>query len=311
MEYRNLGTSGLKVSALSIGGWLTFGEGISDESTGAVLRAAIDGGVNFIDLADVYANGRAEQSAARFLGDYRRSDLVISSKLFWPMSDDINDRGLSRKHIMESIDRSLGNLDTDYLDIYFCHREDPETPIEETVRAMDDLVRRGKILYWGTSVWSPKALRSACRIAGRLGCSGPVAEQPPYSLLRRGIEKKVLPTARTLGLGLVVWSPLAGGVLTGKYNHGVPRESRGAKTRWLEQDLTSATLDRVRRFTELARRKGLEPEQLALAWLLQRKGLSSAIMGATSADQVVRNLKSTAVQLGGVLLEELEELFPA
>ena len=216
MEYRRMGESGLRLSALSLGGWLTFGGSVDEATTGEVVRTAIDSGVNFIDLADVYARGRAEQVVGTLLSDYPRADLVISSKLFWPMSDNPNDRGLSRKHIMESVERTLKNLGSDYLDIYFCHREDPDTPLGETIRAMDDLVRQGKILYWGTSVWGAERLHEAWRLAGRHELYPPLVEQPRYSLLHRGVEKTVLPTASRLGMGLAVWSPLAGGGLTGK-----------------------------------------------------------------------------------------------
>ena len=229
MEHRRLGNTGLKVSAVSIGGWLTFGKSVDEEATRRISRAAIDGGVSFVDLADVYGpDGAAERTVGAILPDYRRSALVISSKVFWPTGEGPNDRGLSRKHIMESCERSLKRLGTDYIDLYFCHREDPETPLEETARAMDDLVRQGKILYWGTSCWSASTLLKTHALAGLRGLYAPVVEQPRYNLLRRDVERRVMPVAKRLGMGLVVWSPLASGALTGKYDEGVPEGSRGA-----------------------------------------------------------------------------------
>ncbi|MCI0651179.1 MAG: aldo/keto reductase family protein, partial [Planctomycetes bacterium] len=295
----------------SLGGWLTIGASVNEESSAAIVRTAVDAGINFIDLADAYAKGGAEQTIGRILGQYRRSDLVISSKLFWPMSDNPNDKGLSRKHIMESIDRTLKNLGTDYLDIYFCHREDPETTLSETTRAMDDLVHRGKILYWGTSVWRPRTLRDVHAICDRRGLYRPIVEQPPYNLLERSIERKVLPAARNLGMGVVVWSPLAGGILTGKYLGGVPAGSRGATTRWLDEYLAPANTERVRRFVEIARRAGNEPAQLALAWILSQDGITSVITGATNPEQLKSNLKALEAPLSSDLKYEIEQIFPA
>ncbi len=311
MEYRKVGATGLKVSAVSIGGWINFGGTIDENSARSVVRAAVDCGVNFIDLADVYARGEAERVVGRMLGDYERSQLVISSKVFWPMSDDPNDRGLGRKHIMESVERSLENLGTDYLDVYFCHREDPEVPLEETARAMDDLVHQGKILYWGTSVWPAASLEAAHRIADQRNLYPPMVEQPQYSLLDRSIEEAVLPTVKRLGIGLVVWSPLAGGMLTGKYNQGTPPGSRGAKTNWLETKLNERNLGRVRRFCAFARESGHEPAQLALAWVLQHEEVSSVITGATHPEQVLSNVRAVDLHIGGDVARRLEEIFPA
>ncbi|MFN0059207.1 MAG: aldo/keto reductase family protein [Planctomycetota bacterium] len=310
MEYRRVGASGLRVSSISIGGWLTFGGSVDDDATSAILGAAVDGGINFIDLADVYARGESERAAGKALARFRRDDLVISSKLFWPMSEAPNDRGLSRKHIHTSIDRTLRNLGTDYLDIYFCHREDPETPLEETARAMDDLIRRGKILYWGTSMWKPRTLRDAHALASRHGWCGPQVEQPKYNLLDRSIEKKLAPTAAGLSMGLVVWSPLAGGILTGKYAGGVPAQSRGATTEWLKDVLTPQNIARVGELAKLAQSMSLEPGQLALAWVLRRPEVSSAITGATQVEHVQKNLRAASVQIPADVLARLEKLFP-
>jgi voltage-dependent potassium channel beta subunit len=311
MEYRRVGHTGLKVSAVSIGGWINFGGTIDESASRAVVRAAVDSGINFVDLADVYARGEAERVVGRMLGEHDRSKLVLSSKVFWPMSDDPNDRGLGRKHIVQSVDRSLRNLGTDYLDIYFCHREDPEVPLEETARAMDDLVHRGKVLYWGTSVWPAPSLEAAHRLAEQKNLYPPMVEQPQYSLLDRSIEEAVMPTARRLGVGLVVWSPLAGGLLTGKYEGGIPPESRGARTNWLETKLNERNLGRVRRFAALAREAGHEPAQLALAWVLQREEISCVITGATHPEQVLNNVRAIDLRPSLDLVRRVEEIFPA
>ncbi len=310
MQYRNVGSTGLKVSAVSIGGWTTFGGSIEDDVTGKILRTSIEKGINFVDLADVYARGEAEKSAGKALADFERSKLVISSKVFGRMSDDPNDRGLSRKHVMESVERSLKNLRTDYLDLYFCHREDPETPLEETMCAMDDLVHQGKILYWGTSVWDAKTLQKSHDLATDRNLYAPVVEQPRYSLLHREIESAVLPTAARLGMGLVVWSPLGGGLLTGKYNHGIPDASRAATSKWLEDDLQDANLDRIRTFCNIAQELAVEPGQLALAWALLRPEVASVITGATRPEHVESNVGAVDVKLDETTVKKLEELFP-
>lgn len=312
MEYRRLGNSGVKVSALSLGGWITFG-GESDEGNAReVVRRAVEAGVNYIDLADVYSDGEAELVFGRMLPAYRRDDLIISSKVYFAMSDDPNDRGLSRKHIMQSVEGSLRRLGTDYLDFYFCHREDEETPLEETARAMDDLVHQGKVLYWGTSVWPAESLEAAHELADRRNLYPPQVEQPEYSLLERSIEKDVLPTARKLGMGVVVWSPLRGGVLTGKYSQGVPEDSRAQlQPQWLEGKLGEETLERVRRFAGIAETLELRPEQLALAWILRRPEISSVIVGASTPEQLEHNLAAVDVELSAEAVSLVEALFPA
>lgn len=310
MEYRRLGNSGLKISEISLGTWTTFGDRIDRLTAARILQVAVEGGVNYLDLADAYAKGEAERTMGELLGEYRRSQFVLASKVFWPMSDDPNDRGLSRKHILESIDRTLKNLRTDYLDIYFCHRADPDTPLEETMRAMDDLVHQGKILYWGTSMWSPQAIKSAHKLAYSRHLYPPIVEQPPYNLLERWVEKRLMSTTRRLGMGLVVWSPLAGGVLTGKYNNGIPQTSRGATNgEDLRRYLDVRSLDRVRRFTELSNRLGADAGQLALAWLLQKEGVASVITGATCPAQIESNLSATKLKLTGGTIYEIERIF--
>ncbi|MEK6676140.1 MAG: aldo/keto reductase family protein [Planctomycetota bacterium] len=312
MEYRRVGNSGLKVSVLSVGGWLTFGNTVDTDTTREIIRAAVDQGVNSIDLADVYAKGEAERVVGKVLGDFRRSDLVVASKVFWPMSDAITDRGLNRKHIFESIDRTLKNLRVDYLDIYYCHREDPETPLHETMSAMNDLIRVGKVLYWGTSMWQPKSLQSAHALATDRGLFAPIVEQPQYSLLHRWVEKKIMPTVTQLGMGLMIWSPLAGGILTGKYCDGVPSGSRGAATpRWVEEDLTAENIERVKMFCKLAKEMGVLPGPLAISWLMHRPEVSSVILGATSRKQIEENLEAAHVKLPESVDTQIRKIFRA
>lgn len=311
MEHRRIGNTGLKVSAVSIGGWLTFGARVDLSASRRILSAAIDRGVDFVDLADVYGeDGAAERTVGEILKGHRRSALVVSSKVFWPTGPGANERGLSRKHIVESCHASLRRLGTDYLDLYFCHREDPETPLEETARAMDDLVHQGKVLYWGTSCWSAGALLKTHAIAGLRNLYAPVVEQPRYSLLERDVERRVMPVARRLGMSLVVWSPLAGGALTGKYDDGVPEGSRGATTKWLDGYLTEANRPKLRRFSAIARELSCTPSQLALAWCLLRPEVASVITGATRPEQLEENLGALEVKVPDEVRRELETLFP-
>ncbi len=299
MEYRKLGKSGLKVSEIALGAWLTYGGSEGEETTRACVKTAVDHGINFIDLADVYARGEAERVVGKVIQELglRRQDLVLSSKVFFPMGDNVNDRGLSRKHIMESVENSLRRLGTAYLDLYFCHRYDPETPVEEVVRAMDDLVHQGKVLYWGTSVWSAAQIEAAVGAAQRFNAYAPQVEQPRYNMLDRHIEPEIMPAAARHGMGLVVFSPLAQGLLTGKYNEGVPADSRAARTNWLKRDLTEENIAKARRLTDLAQGLGLTMAQLALAWLLRRPELSAVITGASKSRHVEANVKASGLQL--------------
>jgi len=308
MKYRNLGRSSIKVSAISLGAWLTFGGTEDIEVTRACIQTAVEHGVNFFDLADSYAGGEAERVVGQALRDLGvpRQHLVLSSKVFWPMSDDVNDRGLSRKHILESVEGSLRRLGVEYLDLYFCHRFDAATPLDEVVRAMDDLVHQGKILYWGTSVWTAVQLEAAVGTATRFNAYLPQVEQPRYNMLDRHIEPEILPTAARHGMGVVVFSPLAQGLLTGKYNAGIPEGSRAASSRWLERDLTEANLEKIRRLSALADHLGLTVAQLALAWILRRPEISSAITGATKPQHVVSNVAAADMQLSEDVLAEIE-----
>ncbi len=306
MKYRRLGKAGIKISEISIGGWLTFGGTIDEKTTENILATAVEGGVNFIDLADIYSRGEAERVCGKLIKKHTRTDLVISSKLFWPMTENVNDRGLSRKHIFESVDKTLKRLQTDYLDIYFCHRFDPETEVEEVVRAMDDLMRSGKIIYWGTSVWEADQIEDAAKTADRYNCYRPQVEQPRYNMIDRHIETEIIPACDRNGLGLVVWSPLAMGLLTGKYNDGLPEGSRGATSEWLRDELTESNVEKVRSLTEMAGDHGCTMGQLALAWVLRRPEISSAITGATSAEHIKSNIAASDIELDQVTLDAID-----
>ena len=308
MKYRKMGKSGLKISEIAIGAWLTYGHSVEAKTAEAIIKKAIDLGVNFVDIADIYAKGKAEEVVGRAIQGFQRSDLVISSKVFWPMSDDVNDRGLSRKHIMESIDKSLRRIGTDYLDIYFCHRFDPDTEVEEVVRAMDDLVHQGKVLYWGTSVWSAAEIERAVGDARSLKAYWPAVEQPRYNMIDRHIEPDVMAVCRHYGLGLTVWSPLAQGLLTGKYNDGVPKNSRGDVTPWLEEDLTPANIEKAKKLATLAGKLDITLSQLALAWILRRPEITCAITGATRVEQLEENVIAADVVLTEGTLTEIETI---
>jgi voltage-dependent potassium channel beta subunit len=313
MSYRPLGRCGTKVSVFGLGGWTTFGGSVTDKRlVQKIIRIAFESGINFFDIADVYSKGQAEELMGEALRDFPRHELVISSKVYFPVSDDVNDRGLSRKHIMESIERSLKRIGTDYLDVYFCHRFDEETPVEETVRAMDDLVHQGKILYWGTSEWTGDQIRKTALRCEAKSFYPPQVEQPQYSLVsRKKLENETLPTLRELGMGIVVWSPLGSGILTGKYDQGLPEGSRLQRIEWLQGDFyNERVLARVRKMKELADQAGCSRAQLALAWAAAQPGISSVITGATKPEQLQENLGALRVNITDDVRRRLEELFP-
>lgn len=309
MKYRKLGVNGVKVSVISLGGWLTYGYNVNDETTNQSLDEAINQGINFIDVADAYNKGESESAVGRFLKEHERSDLVISSKVYAQMSDNVNNRGLSHKHIMESIDKSLERLQTNYLDIYYCHRYDYSTPLEETVRSMNDLIDRGKILYWGTSTWFPAEIERAHAIARQYGLRPPVVEQPRYNLLDRHIETLLWYTVDGLGMGVTPWSPLAQGILTGKYNDGVPDDSRHATYMQLaERELNEEVLIKLRKLSGIAEENDMTLSQLSLSWALSRPQISSLITGASKASQVTENAAAGDIDLSNDIVKEIESI---
>lgn len=311
MNYRRLGKSGLKVSALSLGGWTTFGDSVTDRRLARdIIMKAYDSGINYFDIADVYARGEAEKLMGSLLKLFPRHTLVISSKAFWPMSDDVNDRGLSRKHLVESVNASLQRIGTDYLDLFFCHRWDDKTPLEETVRALDDLVHQGKILYWGTSEWTGAQIQAALDLCERHNLVKPQVEQPLYNMIsRRRVEGDVLPVAEKNGIGLVVWSPLASGLLTGKYDEALPEDSRLARLDWLrDQWYRQESIAAIRKLKPVADDLGVTRAQLALAWVLRQPGVSSAITGATKPAQLDETLKAIDITLDGDTLARIDAI---
>ncbi len=313
MHYRRLGRSGLKVSEISLGAWVTFGAQIDEKTAADLIKAAYEKGVNYFDNADAYANGQAETVMGQAIKDLSRESLVISSKVFWQTMPGPNGRGLSRKHVMESVHASLRRLDTDYIDLYFCHRFDPDTPIEEVVQTMNVLIQQGKILYWGTSEWRAAQIASAVGIAHQYGLIPPTMEQPQYNMFhRQRVEDELSPLCTDLGIGLTTWSPLYFGILSGKYNDSIPEGSRATleDMAWVKDRLTPENLDRVRALTAVAQELEMTMAQLAIAWLLRRKEVSSVITGATSLWQLDDNLAARDYldALDEQVLERIEEI---
>ncbi len=313
MKHRFLGRSGLKVSEISYGNWITHGSQIGDDTAEACVHAALDAGITTFDTADVYAGTRAESVLGAALDGQRREGLEILTKVYWPTGAGPNDRGLSRKHILESIDASLGRLRTDHVDLYQAHRFDHETPLEETMQAFADVVRQGKAFYIGVSEWTADEIRQGWELAQELHIPF-VSNQPQYSALWRVIEDEVVPTCRELGMSQIVWSPIAQGVLTGKYLPGqpVPENSRATDEgggapmvkRWLRDDV----LERVQLLLPIAAEVGLTPAQLAVAWVLQNDNVASAIVGASRPEQVKDNVQASGVVLEAELLARMDEV---
>jgi len=313
MHYRRLGNSGLRLSEIGLGGWLTFGN-VHDERSGRELMdRAFACGINFFDTANVYAAGACETMWGKLLAAYPRSSYVLATKVYFPMGEGPNDRGLSRKHIMEQCEASLRRLQTEAIDLYQCHRFDDATPLEETVRAMDDLVRQGKIHYWGFSCWPAREIRRTFEICGdRL--YAPVSSQPHYNMLLRDVEMEVLPACRELGVGQVVFSPLEQGVLTGKYRPGqpLPPGSRAGDERQnqfiVDRVSDQRTLEQVVRLQEVADDVGCSIGQLALAWILRRPEITSCIVGATRPGQLEENAAASGIGLSGQQLARIDEI---
>jgi voltage-dependent potassium channel beta subunit len=319
MNHRRLGKAGVKVSELSLGSWVTFGDQISDDVAEALMVKAYEGGINYFDNAEVYASGRSELVMGKILHKlgWPRDTWLVSSKVFFGSAahpQKPNQYGLSRKHIFEACHGALKRLQVDYLDLYFCHRPDPETPIEETVRAMSDLIAQGKVLYWGTSVWSADEIMEAFAIARQFNLVPPTMEQPFYNLLQR--EKVEVEYGRLydrIGLGTTTWSPLASGLLTGKYNDGLPKEARLglAHYGWLRDwVLKPERLEKVRAFGKLASDIGISPSVLAIAWCLKNPHVSTVILGASKVAQLEENLKASeaVAKLTPELLEKIDDL---
>lgn len=304
MEYRRLGKSGLKVSALSLGTWLTFGEQIPEADSEAILTLAYERGINFFDSAESYADGQSELLLGTFLKNkkWSRDSYIISSKAFFGKYRDPKptQKGLSRKHLVEACEGALQRMQMDYLDLFFCHRPDPETPIEETVWTMHNLILQGKVLYWGTSEWSVEEITEAHRIAQQHHLIGPVMEQPQYNMLvRHRVEVEYKTLYNSVGLGTTVWSPLASGVLTGKYNDGFPTDTRFKieGLDWLkDRSFTEGNLPRAKKIAALARELGIAMPVLALAWCLKNPNVSSVILGASKTSQLEQNLTALDVQ---------------
>jgi voltage-dependent potassium channel beta subunit len=300
MEYRKLGKSGLKLSALSLGSWVTYGGQTGEDVARECMTTAYDAGVNFFDGAEVYAKGRAEEVMGSVIAKagWRRASLVLSTKIFWG-GEGPNDTGLSHKHLTEGVHAALKRLRTDYVDLVFCHRPDPSTPIEETVRAFDVLIRQGKLFYWGTSEWSAEQLETAYTFAAKERLFPPTMEQPQYNLLvRERVEGEYAPLFKKYGLGTTIWSPLASGLLTGKYNDGVPKDSRLALENyaWLKEAVaTEANLAKVKKLAPIAKELSCTLAQLSIAWCLTNSDVSSVLLGASRASQVTENLKALEV----------------
>ena len=312
MEFRHLGRSGLKISEITYGNWITHGSQVTDDLAIKTMQAAMEAGITTFDTADVYAATKAEEVMGKALKGQRRENLEIFTKVYFPTGAGVNDRGLSRKHIMESCENSLRRLQTDYVDLYQAHRYDFATPLEETLRAFDDLVRQGKVLYVGVSEWTATQIRDAVRIASDMGFDRIVSNQPQYNMLWRVIEAEVVPASEELGIGQIVWSPIAQGVLTGKYKQGaaVPEGSRATDTaggaefvaRWLKDPVLAA----IEKLEPIAKDMNLTMSQLAIAWVLSNPNVSAAIVGASRPEQITENAKAAGVTLPEDVLSAID-----
>jgi voltage-dependent potassium channel beta subunit len=312
MLYRNLGKTGLKVPEISLGSWLTYGNGVEDGTAERTIDQAYALGINFFDTANAYNRGEAEKVVGKALRKYDRSSYVLATKVFFPMGDGPNERGLSRKHVIESANASLKRLGLDYVDILYCHRYDPETPVYETLRAMNDLMRQGKILYAGISEWTAAQIEEAMRVADRYLLDRFVVNQPQYSMLYRKIEEEILPVSMKHGVGQVVFSPLAQGMLTGKYKSlgDIPADSRAASgkmNQFIHRWQTEETFAKIGKIRGIAERLGIPMAQLALAWVLRQEGVSSALIGASRPQQVVENAKASGYTIPSDVLNQIEE----
>jgi aryl-alcohol dehydrogenase-like predicted oxidoreductase len=315
VEYRKLGKWGVKVSEIALGSWLTYGGSVERDESVKQIEFAYAQGINFFDTANVYAHGASEEVVGKAIKNLDRDQVFVATKVFFPMGDGPNDKGLSRKHVWEQCHHSLKRLQMDYVDLYQCHRWDPETPIEELVTTMDILTRQGKILYWGVSEWPADQIQLACDTARAMNAPPPVSNKPCYNMLQRGIEKEVIPTSWKNGMGQVVFSPLAQGVLTGKYkpNQAPPSDSRAAAERegvFLRgrETMSTPSLEKVENLAEVAKELGLSTAQLALAWILRLQEISSVIIGATRTAQIEENLVAAGKKLPQDAISRIDEI---
>jgi voltage-dependent potassium channel beta subunit len=310
MKYRRLGNSGLKVSEISLGSWLTYGKTVEDNTAEKTIHKAYELGINFFDSANVYERGEGERVMAGALKEYPRESYVITTKAFWPMGEGPNDRGLSRKHVIEQANASLKRMNLDYVDIFYCHRYDPETPVEETLRAIDDLIRQGKILYAGVSEWSAAQIEEAVSVADKFLLDRIVVNQPVYNMLNRYIEKEVIPVSSKHGIGQVVFSPLAQGILTGKYKgNTIPEDSRASNAEinnFMKGMLNETTFTKVEQLENIAKELEITLPSLALAWILRQPNVSSALIGASRPSQVEENVKAVEIELTSEVIEKIE-----
>ncbi|GHV14321.1 voltage-gated potassium channel [Fibrobacterales bacterium] len=316
MQYRKLGKTGLTISEITYGSWLTFGSQVELDLAKEMIDSAFNLGINSFDTADVYRAGEAEKLLGQILPNRSRSTYIVATKAFWDFSEAPTDKGLSRKHLFDSVFASLDRLNLKYVDLFYCHRYDPETPLEETCEAFDDLIRKGKILYWGTSEWTAKQIKAAYDLCKKRGWHLPVVNQPNYSLLVRVVESEILPTCVKLGIGTANFSPMAQGILSGKYSGGkIPQGTRGAdKTQnmWMLSTLENKQiLANVDKMADIAKRYNIKQSQLALAWLLQNKAVSSVIVGATTQEQLKENVLASGIVIKKADLATLDKLFPA
>lgn len=313
MKYRFLGNSGLQISEVSLGGWLTQGRTLDNSQTREIVLKAFDLGINFFDTADVYNLGEAEKALAPVLKELKRQHYVVGTKCFFPFSEGITDRGNNRKHIVESVNDSLRRLQLDHIDLMQFHRWDPNCPLEETIRAIEDLLRSGKVLYWGSSEWSGEQIRDMARTADKLNMRRAISNQPHYNMFTRGIESEVLPACEELGLGNVVWSPLAQGVLTGKYLPGQPspQGSRGADDKsntFMGELLQDPVLTKVQQVKKMVEDAGYKMGQFALAWCLRQPAVTSVIVGAKTTTQIEDNAGASGLEIDPGLFAKAEQM---
>ncbi len=312
MKYRRLGRSGLKVSEISLGSWLTYGKSVADDTATRTIHRAYELGINSFDSANVYEQGEGEKVMAKALRVFPRESYIITTKAFWPMGEGVNDRGLSRKHVFEQLHASLKRMELDYVDIFYCHRYDPETPVDETLRTIDDMIRQGKVLYAGVSEWSAAQIQEAIGVADHYLLDRIVVNQPSYSMLNRYIELEIIPLCTKHGIGQIVFSPLAQGLLTGKYRGGrIPQGTRGANpeiNRWIKDMIAAGVIDKVDALEDLANDQGITFPEMALAWILRQEFAASALVGASRPEQIEANVRAVEVDLSQETLDRIEAI---